>query len=324
MTCGVIICAYTEGRWELLERAIESSVAQSVDHHLVLVVDHNDALLARATERWPDITVVPNRYEQGLSGARNTGVETVRGDAIAFLDDDAAAEPGWLAELIAPLTDPEVGITGGHVIPDWNGDSPAWFPDEFLWVVGCSYVGLPTESAPIRNPIGASMAIRRDVFQAVGGFFDGVGRVGTLPMGCEETELSIRARSAGFGAMLQPSSVVRHRVSPDRHTLRYFLRRCRAEGQSKAIVAAVTDTGAALSSERSYVARTLPMGVLSRARRALTGPDRTGALAGIGAIVLGLAATATGFALGSWSRRRSGDIVIDPVRLDLDSDARIG
>lgn len=325
MRAGVIICAYTERRWDLLVRAVESVRAQDVPNHLVLVIDHNDDLLARARDRWPggpdDPTVIPNRHEQGLSGARNTGVEAVDADAIAFLDDDAAAHDGWLRELVAPLAVDGVGISGGRVRPDWDGEAPGWFPDEFLWVVGCSYVGQPTEEAEIRNPIGASMAVHRDVFRAVGGFHHGVGRVGTLPMGCEETELAIRARTAGFSTRYRPSSVIEHFVSADRHSAKYLLRRCLAEGRSKAIVAALSDNDVALSAERSYVSRTLPAGVLRRSRRALTGPRRSDALAAIAMMAAGVAAAAVGFVQGSWRRSRGADLVVEPVRLELDDPA---
>ena len=62
------------------------------------------------------------------------------------------------------------GGDSSHVEPDWAGPPPEWFPSEFLWVVGCSYVGLPQHAAYVRNPIGASMAVRRRVFEEAGPF----------------------------------------------------------------------------------------------------------------------------------------------------------
>jgi len=157
---------------------------------------------------------------------------------IAFLDDDATAEPGWLAALMAPYADLEVAGTGGVAEPRWPTQRPSWFPPEFDWVIGCSYLGLPEVAGPIRNFIGANMSFRKSAFDAAGLFRSDIGRVGTLPLGCEETEFSIRLSSALPGSVLMhvPESRVRHRISADRTEPRYFLRRCFAEGLSKAVV----------------------------------------------------------------------------------------
>ena len=119
--------------------------------------------------------MVANTGTRGLSGARNTGVDAASGDIVAFLDDDAAAADGWLAALTAPFADPHVVGTGGGAEPVWTLPRPGWFPDEFGWVVGCSYRGLPVTRAPVRNPIGCNMAFRRAALLEVGGFRDEVG-----------------------------------------------------------------------------------------------------------------------------------------------------
>ena len=155
---SVIVCAYTLDRWDQLVAAVESAADQALGAEVFVVIDHNTELLTLATHRWPEHVVIPNRFGRGLSGARNTGVGAATGAVIAFLDDDAVAAPGWLASLLAPFDDPTVGCVGGRVEPAWGAAEPAWLPEEFRWVVGCSYTGQPTQEAEIRNPIGASMA----------------------------------------------------------------------------------------------------------------------------------------------------------------------
>ncbi len=66
---------------------------------------------------------------------------------------------------------------GGSVIPRWETAKPSWFPEEFYWVVGCTYVGLPETRAPIRNPFGGAMCVRREIFETVGGFSEEIGRL---------------------------------------------------------------------------------------------------------------------------------------------------
>jgi hypothetical protein len=109
------------------------------------------------------------------------------------------------------------------------------------------------------------MSYRRSALALVGSFTTGLGRVGTLPMGCEETEFAIRARRAfPSGRFLYlPTAAVRHHVPASRASLRYFLRRCWSEGLSKAAVANLATSGEALESERRYVARVLPGAVLA-------------------------------------------------------------
>ena len=228
----VVVCAYTLDRLDdLLAGVAALSDQTQTPDEVVLVADHNDELAARATAEFPGVRVVTNTGARGLSGARNSGIAASTGDVVLFLDDDACPGPDWVRRSVEAFEDPDVVGVGGWAEPAWDAPGrPAWFPEAFLWVVGCSYDGLPDHGSPIRNPIGATMGFRRaDVVEA-GGFTSGIGRVGKHPVGCEETELSIRVRSrAGLRPArieLRRDAVVHHRVRADRHTLDYFTRRC--------------------------------------------------------------------------------------------------
>ena len=308
-TTSVVICAYTDRRWGDIEAALQALTLQSPPpEQILLVIDHNDDLLARARAELlpahPGLRIVANTRENGLSGARNTAIELCTSEVLAFLDDDATPDKHWLAELVAPFADPAVIAVGGRAEPRWPVARPAWFPTEFDWVVGCSYRGLPTATAPVRNVIGCSMAFRAEAFTRVGNFVEGIGRVGTLPLGCEETELCIRLGQDDPKAVIvyAPASLVSHRVSDDRTRLRYFLSRCWSEGLSKAQIAALVGNADSTSSERSYAVKTLPLGVL-RGIGDLVRLDVTG-LGRAASIVVGLAVTTAGFVVGS--RRRVG------------------
>jgi GT2 family glycosyltransferase len=303
-TFTAVLCVYTMDRWSDIERAIASLQHQSHPvEEIVLVSDHNPELLARARTAFPGVRCMANAGMQGLSDARNTGVRCATGDVVGFLDDDAAAAPGWVERMLAAYEDEDVVGVGGWVTPDWRAARPRWFPEEFLWVLGCSYTGLPRTRASIRNPIGANMSFRRAVFDAVGGFDTGTGRIGRDAAGCEETEFSIRATEGTPGAriVLEPAALCRHAVPADRLTRRYFRRRCIAEGRSKAVVSSLAGPGPALASERVYVRRTLPAGVLRGLRDVVSG-DVSGA-ARAWMIMEGAAVTAGSYLL---TRRRIG------------------
>lgn len=277
---AVVVCAYTLNRWDDLCLALDSVRDQSVSpDETWLVIDHNDALLARSRERWEadGVRVLANERKQGLSGARNTALEHVGAEIVAFLDDDAAADVDWLARLLAPYARPEVIAVGGAAAPRWSaGDVrpntlPAPRPEargELDWVVGCTYQGQPTTLAPVRNLMGCNMSFRVDVYAAVGGFAEHLGRVGKVPLGCEETEYCIRAHLALPSAeiLFEPRALISHHVSSDRLTWAYLLRRCYAEGISKAAVASMVGQQQALETESRYARQVLPRGLARELR----------------------------------------------------------
>jgi GT2 family glycosyltransferase len=305
-TPSVIICAFTEARWDELVRAVHAVEAQQpAPMEVVLVIDHNPSLLARARHAFPRVQLLENQEARGLSGARNTGVKAAKGDVLIFMDEDAFPEPGWLARLLEGYADPQVLGVGGAILPEWVGARPAWFPDEFLWVVGCTYLGMPEKPSPVRNLIGANMSFRRDAFFDLGGFNRLLGRLGSLPIGGEETEFSIRLRQhKPHGILLyDPRARVQHSVPPARAAWSYFRSRCYQEGLSKALVAQLVGSKDGLGSERAYTVKVLPRGVLRGLGQALRG-DFSGLLRAA-AITAGLGLTAEGYLLGKLRLRRA-------------------
>ena len=307
---SVIVCAYTLDRWDQLVEALRSAAGQTPPPmEVILVVDHNPDLLARARVEFPFVRVFENAGVPGLSGGRNTGLAEAGGEIAAFLDDDAEADPGWLAALLAPYEDGRVVATGGKVVPVWETARPRWMPEEFDWVVGCSYRGLPRTEAPVRNPIGCSMSLRRQAAVDAGGFRTEVGRVGTIPAGCEETDLAIRLRRLAPASQVVyvPESTVRHHVPATRARWAYFRSRCYEEGRSKAILSKLEGAAAALSSERSYTLKVLSAGVVRGIGQTLRGDP--GGVQRAAAIVAGLYITALGYVSGSAGRpgRRRND-----------------
>lgn len=304
-----VICCYTEERWDQILEAVDSLRTQGhPPGEIVVVVDHNPGLLERLRHALPgDVVVVPNADAPGLSGGRNTALRVARCQLVAFLDDDAVADPRWLLHLTAHFDDATVMGAGGRVTPIWDAPRPPWFPPEFDWVVGCTYEGTPGVLAEVRNPFGGAMVLRRDAAVWAGGYRTDLGRVGKHPLGCEETELCIRLRNRRPGTkfLFDPEAEIHHHVPAPRCSWRYFRQRCYAEGLSKAVVSRVAQGGPALDTERAYVRHTLPRGLRAGIAAGVRG-DRAG-FQRAGAIVVALTWTVAGFGMGKVvARRRVG------------------
>lgn len=289
---SVVIPSYSERRLPQLRETVASALAQArAPSEVVVVIDHNEALHARALREFHNVTVLSNLFERGVSGNRNTGALHTRTPLVAFLDDDTVAQAGWLGRLIEPFSDPTVVGTGGGIIPRWATGRPFWFPDEFLWAVGGSYTGMPTVTAPIRNVWSANMAVRKEIFEEVGGFRLGFGKVGTQSRP-EDTDLCLRMSAVSGGRwILVPEAIVDH---PAEHTtMASFLRRCYQEGRGKVELARLNGGRGSLGSESHYLRRTLPRAVVRGMLDTLRGHGivhavRSGAvLAGVGAAAVG-------------------------------------
>ncbi|MBS1888304.1 MAG: glycosyltransferase family 2 protein [Actinobacteria bacterium] len=303
---SVVVAAWSTDARSDLEACAAALRAQTLPAREVLVViDHNAELAAWAREHLAGVTVLENSGPKGIVGARNTGLAAARGSIVAFTDDDAAPEPGWLAGMAAAFADEATIGAGGALDPDWVGAEPRWLPTEFYWVFGCSYRGLPTGLAPIRNPIGANMAVRREALEAVGGFADGVaprelrlgGKVLSGGHALDDTSLGIRVSAAFPGRrwIYQPAARVRHKVAPGRTTLRYFLVRSFEEGEGKAALAGAVGAESGLESERRHLFVTTPLGFLRGFAELLRG-DPYGPLRSL-ALIAGTGAAAAGYAL---------------------------
>ena len=305
MNISVVVCVYTEDRWEDIRQAVESVDAQRRPaHELIIVVDYNPDLHRKLQQAYPQAIVVENTHAKGLSGGKNTGADIATGDIVAYLDDDAIADPGWLEAFAEGFQDASVVGVGGKTNPLWaSGRRPRWFPYEFDWTVGASYRGMPSTRTPIRNVMGGNAAFRRGVVAEIGGFSSGIGRSvqgrKSRPLGCEETEFCIRLsqRKPGAVMLFEPGAAIGHKVSKQRETFAYFRSRCYAEGLSKALVTQSVGSQDGLASERAHALKALPLGALRGVGEALRGD--VGGLARAGAIVIGLAWTTWGYIVGS-------------------------
>lgn len=297
----VVVACHDPARWSFIVGAVDSARRQSrPPAAIVVTVDHQQELTDRLSAELPDVEVVQNTCGiRGASANRNCGAAQVRTDLIAFLDDDELADPEWLTNLLPPFADPDVVGTGGFCEPWWELRRPRWFPSAFAWALGTHDDTAPTSNTVVRNVWSGNMAIRRSVFEAIGGFRTDFGKVGNASQP-EDTDLCVRAAAVTGGHwVFVPGAVIRHFVPASRSSFEFYLRRCYNEGQGKILMREKNREldPVVLRTEKAYLREVVP----SVARREATQlADSARRLAAMG---LGLAAAAAG---GLSARRRSG------------------
>ncbi|MBN1842787.1 MAG: glycosyltransferase [Deltaproteobacteria bacterium] len=220
---SVIVCTFNRAR--SIKSTIRSLLAQALsDSYEIIVVDNgptNDTFSVvkgfQQKARTPLLYV--HETEQGLSRARNRGLRSARGDIVAFIDDDARADPAWLATLTATFRSSEnVAAVGGRIKPARLEKLPSWLPRRLISHLSLLDYGKDVINLRYPNyPFGTNMAFRRSVFEEVGLFDPSLGRSGTTSFQTgEETDLFSRIELAGKSVYYNPSAVVYHIIHPQR------------------------------------------------------------------------------------------------------------
>lgn len=234
---SVIIPTYRRG--DVIGDCLDALDRQSLPPLEVIIVDQSPDARTREVVEGRPAGRAPVRYlrseQPGVSLARNIGIRASHGTILAFTDDDALPEPGWLAGLKAAFTrtEPRAGLVGGRILPLWDKPRPRWFPasHEFLLPVfdpGGDLAPFPQPSLPMT----VNLAVDRNVIVRIGGFHEEVGpRTGWRVSG-EDSHFAWKAIEAGIPIYYQPEAVVRHRVPANRMSRRFLLGRCWREGIS--------------------------------------------------------------------------------------------
>jgi glycosyltransferase involved in cell wall biosynthesis len=210
-----------------VESVAVQTLPQSVDWE-ILVVDNNSSDQTRQVvedlrQRHPDRIRYLLEPRQGVSHARNAGIQEARGDILAFIDDDETAGSGWLQNLTSSLHNGDWAGAGGRVVPQWRCSRPRWLSSQNSFLSGpLAAFDVGPEGELIEPPFGANMAFRKDIFERYGGFRTDLGRVGKSLLSSEDTEFGRRLIAAGERLRWEPSAITYHPVEEDRVRKEYF------------------------------------------------------------------------------------------------------
>jgi GT2 family glycosyltransferase len=296
LSAAVVVCAASAEREPLLRACMHSLLGGvRVPDEILVVVDQNPALEASVASWLAPATRLLRSTSSGISASRNAGLRAATSDVVAFVDDDAVAEPDWLLRVMQPFEESgDVLGAGGAVVPEWERDA-GWLPDELLWVVGCTYLGHRESAGPTRNPIGCNMAFRRRELTALGGFSPAFGKRGATLRTCDETEVCLRLeRIHGRGRIrCVPAARVRHHIPAARLGWKTLVMRSVSEGLSKGRLRRVYGRPA-LDAERAYALKLLTHGVPRLLHRGALQRDGRSVM-GAAAIVLTLGVTGASY-----------------------------
>jgi glycosyltransferase involved in cell wall biosynthesis len=234
LLASVAVCTYE--RYDCLGTCLAALERQLLPAPCfeVLVVD-NSPDADRSAQEASKYAHIPNLrwvYEAtpGLSNARNVAARIAQSPIVAYIDDDAFADPDWLERLIDAydaLGSKAVGV-GGRVRPRFPVERPAWLSDELLGYLSVVDNGSETRLLrPGEWVAGANVSYRRDALLAVGGFSQALGRIGSgiSLMSNDETELAERLAKAGGEMGYAPTAAVEHLVDLSRLNQNWFRRR---------------------------------------------------------------------------------------------------
>lgn len=197
-----------------LEASVYHLLRNDYPNFEVIVVDNGATPETREViARLPGkVRVVRSEENLGFPGGCNLGVAQAEGEIIALLNDDAEARPDWLRELVGALTQsPDVGLVGSLVLePDGEHIQSAGcrFYSNYLNIhldKGQSWFEAPGEPVERDSVMGAAVAIRRDLLEALGGLAECY-----FPGYYEDCELCYRLRRLGYRILLVPSARVVH------------------------------------------------------------------------------------------------------------------
>ncbi|MBK0417673.1 glycosyltransferase [Leucobacter sp. CSA1] len=160
----------------------------------------------------PHVKLIESRKNLGFAGGCNLGAKKSSGDIVAFLNNDAKPDRGWVREAVARFeSSPRIGAVASRVL-DWDGNNVDFIGSGLTWF-GMGYkphAGLPIPDKPdlphdVLFGTGSAMFVRRDVYEELGGFDE------RYFMFFEDVDLGWRLNLKGYRFAYEPASLAFHK-----------------------------------------------------------------------------------------------------------------
>ena len=262
MQLSIVICSYNRASY--ISDALDSLYTQTAGLNAfeAIIVDNNSTdNTAEVFRQWSashtngSFTYI-TETNQGASFARNTGAAVAKGQWLCFMDDDAVATPNYVENILKHIeTKPDAVGFGGRIIPKYIPAEPKWMSYYVSSLVG-NFDYAPTACAfeNGKYPLESNMIVRKDVYDAIGGFNTALpGVVGTLRIGGEGKELFYKILALGHTIYYDPAICVHHVVEVKKLTSEYMYRVASGIGRGEKTRTLNISKGAYLNKIMEYI-----------------------------------------------------------------------
>jgi glycosyltransferase involved in cell wall biosynthesis len=223
----VIICTYNRATY--LQQCLEALARQTLNaaQYRIVVIDNNSKDNTRQVVQVYQQHLLNLSYyfegQQGLSHARNRGIQESDSNYLFFLDDDALLSHDSLTCLENYLAShPDTLIVGGRAVIKYLNGKPNWVtPKVESWMGSYDYGDetlaintMTLRQKQVRLPIGCCFIVKRSLLEEMGGFNPTVGRMGEKMFAGEETLIALKALDSSGTLVYLPNVYVDHMIEP--------------------------------------------------------------------------------------------------------------
>ncbi|MEN2413833.1 glycosyltransferase family 2 protein [Flavobacterium mesophilum] len=232
---SIIVCSYN--RYEFLKATIDSilEVIENRNDFEILIIDNNSKdQTVNIKQEYLGNNHVKYFLElkQGLSHARNRGLNEALGDILIYLDDDIELVSNYFKTCDAIFANKDIIISGGKVLPH-KINIPAWLPLKYYHLV--SVFDLGDQPKFVTCIMGGNFAIRRIDALKIGLYDTALGRNGKKLGGGEEVDYQNRARLMGYKIYYDPKQNILHKIN-EKLNENYILNYSKELGRSERII----------------------------------------------------------------------------------------
>ncbi len=244
MQISVIICTFNrrEQLRDVLNSLLNQEFNSSLNYEIIVVDNNSNDGTKDLTEEYSEKFNGRLRYvfecKQGLSYARNTGIQESKGEIVAFTDDDAILSTSWLDSINSAFLKYHCDALGGRILAKWLSTPPSWLTERFHRNLALlNYGDVPFQTNSREFPFfGCNFAIKKEVLNELSDFNTKLGRIGRFLLSGEEVDLFNRLLAANKKIFYEPDCLVYHKISKEKIQKHYFRRLYFCLGRSDFVI----------------------------------------------------------------------------------------